>query len=337
SRQTIRRNNVAGCASHARLRLAASVARGCAARDCASRACATSSGHRSLRWRQSWRLKTHAHAATTAAAAAAAAAAGRCLHASTSPPPPPPSPPPPPILVGDRFERSTGALQHGGVAGLRAASHAASAAAILAPARSQTALRQLSTLGAVRVCAPQQVSQGRDWERHGAGERRPTQHRLALEHVEHVLAHIPCRALAGVRWYLFPVRRPPRPPPPPRPARKLAGHKVRPVPRAARLPAPAVPVPCRIVVPPPTRKTATPTPRLGPKTRSDPLRRRDDRTDWGLCSGADAARRRSVWGWGCRRARPTGSLCPRDSLPRPPAALYSTKVSAARDVISHSK
>lgn len=46
----------------------------------------TSNGQQSLRWRQSWRLKTHAHAA------AAAAAAGRCLHASTSPPPPPPIP-----------------------------------------------------------------------------------------------------------------------------------------------------------------------------------------------------------------------------------------------------
>lgn len=41
----------------------------------------------SLRWRQSWRRKTHAHAATTAATAA-----GRCLHASTSPLPPPPIP-----------------------------------------------------------------------------------------------------------------------------------------------------------------------------------------------------------------------------------------------------
>lgn len=37
--------------------------------------------------------------------------------------------------TGDRLEGPASALQHGGVAGLRAASHAASAAAILAPAR----------------------------------------------------------------------------------------------------------------------------------------------------------------------------------------------------------
>jgi len=95
NRRNTRINDVVGCASRAQLRPAASVARGCAARDCASRACATSNDQRPLRWRQSWRLKTHAHAAT---AAAAAAAAGRCLHASTSPPPPPP--PPIPRLVG---------------------------------------------------------------------------------------------------------------------------------------------------------------------------------------------------------------------------------------------
>lgn len=39
------------------------------------------------------------------------------------------------FISGDRFEGAAGALQHGGIAGLRAASHAASAAAIPAPAR----------------------------------------------------------------------------------------------------------------------------------------------------------------------------------------------------------
>lgn len=39
------------------------------------------------------------------------------------------------LVSGDRFEGLTGALQYGGVAGLRAASHAASATAVPAPAR----------------------------------------------------------------------------------------------------------------------------------------------------------------------------------------------------------
>lgn len=39
------------------------------------------------------------------------------------------------FISGDRFEGAAGAVQHGGIAGLRAASHAASAASIPAPAR----------------------------------------------------------------------------------------------------------------------------------------------------------------------------------------------------------
>lgn len=86
--KTIRcKTDVADCAFRAQLSPAASIACGCAARDCAGGACVPWSCRQSLRWRQSWRRKTHAHAVTTAAAAA-----GRCFHASTSPPPPPPIP-----------------------------------------------------------------------------------------------------------------------------------------------------------------------------------------------------------------------------------------------------